>query len=94
MQLLLSPFSALFIAVGLVVWSEMCVRMDVIRMRGMVTRWTPRIAASVWLVYAIYAWRMQIWSATQAVPIRMDLMFIAPVLIFVTIMGIVACLSK
>jgi len=53
------------------------------------------LAASIlWLVYAIYEWRMQVWSETVSNPIRVDLMVIAPILYAGTaggLFGLVVC---
>jgi hypothetical protein len=45
-------------------------------------------AATSWLLYAVYEWRMFLWSKTVSGPIRVDLLLIAPLLYLVTIAGI------
>jgi hypothetical protein len=47
-------------------------------------------AAILWLLYAIYEWRMFLWSQTVSAPIRIDLLLIAPVLYLITAVGLVA----
>ena len=47
-------------------------------------------AAILWLLYAIYEWRMLLWSRTVSAPIRVDLLLIAPVLCLTTVAGLVA----
>jgi hypothetical protein len=47
-------------------------------------------AAILWLLYAIYEWRMFLWSKTVSAPIRIDLLLIAPVLYLTTVAGLVA----
>jgi hypothetical protein len=47
-------------------------------------------AAILWLLYAIYEWRMFLWSRTVSAPIRVDLLLIAPVLYLTTVAGLVA----
>ena len=47
--------------------------------------------AIIWLLYAIYEWKMYLWSQTVTAPIRVDMLLIAPVLYLATIAGLVAC---
>ena len=47
-------------------------------------------AAILWLLYAIYEWRMFLWSETVSAPIRVDLLLIAPMLYLTTVAGLVA----
>jgi hypothetical protein len=47
-------------------------------------------AAILWLLYAIYEWRMFLWSQTVSAPIRVDLLLIAPMLYLTTVAGLVA----
>ncbi len=44
----------------------------------------------VWLVFAIYEYRMYHWSKTVVAPIRVDLLLITPILYLFTIAGILA----
>ena len=44
----------------------------------------------VWLVFAIYEYRMYHWSKTIVAPIRVDLLLITPILYLFTIAGILA----
>jgi hypothetical protein len=48
--------------------------------------------AILWLLYAIYEWRMFLWSQTVSAPIRVDLLLIAPLLYLITISGLIACI--
>ena len=47
-------------------------------------------AAFIWIGYAIYEWRMFLWSQTVSNPIRVDLMFVAPIVYLFTIGGTIA----
>jgi hypothetical protein len=55
-----------------------------------IARRTALTAAILWLLYAIYEWRMFLWSRTVSAPIRVDLLLIAPVLYLTTVAGVVA----
>jgi hypothetical protein len=55
-----------------------------------VSRRIALTAAILWLLYAIYEWRMFLWSRTVSAPIRVDLLLIAPMLYLITIAGLVA----
>ena len=48
------------------------------------------IIAILWLLYALYETRMSLWSKTVKVPIRVDLLLIAPVLYLATVFGLIA----
>ncbi|MBI4056306.1 MAG: hypothetical protein HY399_02025 [Elusimicrobia bacterium] len=47
-------------------------------------------ATVVWTLYGIYETKMYFWSQKVIAPIRLDLGFIAPVLYFLTITGIIS----
>jgi hypothetical protein len=53
-------------------------------------RWGLALAAIAWLGYAIYEWRMFLWSQTVSNPIRVDMLFVAPIVYFFTIVGLIA----
>ena len=55
-----------------------------------IARRTALTAAILWLLYAIYEWRMFLWSRTVSAPIRVDLLLIAPALYLTTVAGLVA----
>lgn len=42
-----------------------------------------------WLAYAVYEWRMKIWSASVIAPIRIDLLAIVPALVVISVAGLV-----
>src|SRR3989304_8310599 len=44
----------------------------------------------VWLVFAIYEYRMYLWSKTVVAPIRVDLLLITPILYLFTLAGILS----
>ena len=44
----------------------------------------------LWLAYAIWEYRVQIWAETVTAPIRVDLLLLAP---FLTIMTVWACIA-
>ena len=48
------------------------------------------LAAAAWLLYAVYEWRMDQWGRTVTAPIRMDMLLVAPVLEFVSLVGLIA----
>lgn len=48
------------------------------------------VASLIWFAYAIYEWRMSLWAETVIVPIRVDLLLVAPALYFATVAGLVA----
>ena len=39
---------------------------------------------TLWIVYAIWEYRVQVWAQTEIAPIRVDLLLIAPLLIIAT----------
>jgi hypothetical protein len=41
-----------------------------------------------WAAYALYEWRMSLWSQTVIAPIRIDMFVVAPVLYLVTAVGL------
>ncbi|HET7434049.1 MAG TPA: hypothetical protein VFN10_04965 [Thermoanaerobaculia bacterium] len=43
-----------------------------------------------WIAYAIYEWRMQIWSRSVIAPIRIDLLIIVPILLIASLCGAIA----
>ena len=47
-------------------------------------------AASAWLLYAVYEWRMDQWERTVTAPIRVDMLLVAPILEFFSLVGLVA----
>lgn len=51
---------------------------------------TAALPTLAWLAYAVYEWRMSIWSATVVAPIRVDLLIVIPALLGVTLLGTVA----
>ena len=55
-----------------------------------VARRIALMAAILWLLYAIYEWRMFLWSQAVSAPIRVDLLLIAPILYLTTVAGLVA----
>ena len=63
------------------------------RKRGAGPRRFVLLTAVVWVLYAIYEWRMSIWARTVTAPIRVDLLLIAPVLYFVTLIGLLASVT-
>lgn len=50
-------------------------------------RWTIIITAIAWIAYAMYAWRMKMWAATQIAPIRLDVFLVAPVMYGMSALG-------
>jgi ABC-type dipeptide/oligopeptide/nickel transport system permease subunit len=50
------------------------------------------VPALAWLAYALYEWRMQSWSTTVIAPVRIDLLFVIPALVAVSVVGFVATL--
>jgi hypothetical protein len=49
--------------------------------------WTL-VAGLIWLVYALYEFKMHQWAKTVTAPIRVDLLLLTPVLYFFTILGV------
>lgn len=49
------------------------------------------ITGVLWVLYGIYEIRMYFWSKTVVAPIRVDLLFICPVMAMMSFIGIVAC---
>ncbi len=48
------------------------------------------LSGLVWLVFAIYEYRMYLWSKTVVAPIRVDLLLITPILYLFTLAGILS----
>ena len=44
----------------------------------------------LWVAYAVWEYRVQVWAETQTAPIRVDLLLIAPFLIITTTWSCVA----
>ena len=42
------------------------------------------IVSLLWLVYAVWEWRVQIWARDETAPIRVDLLLIYPLLAILT----------
>lgn len=52
------------------------------------------LPVAAWAVYAVYEWRMQLWSTTVVAPIRIDLLILIPALLLVSIVGLVALVYR
>jgi hypothetical protein len=53
-------------------------------------RKTVLFSSGLWLLYALWEYRVQIWAETETAPIRVDLLFIAPILLMVTTWSCIA----
>jgi len=65
--------------------------------RGTATRAlrvTVLFTIGVWIAFAIYEWRMNVWEHTVVAPIRIDLLIALPVLAVVSLIGIAALLPR
>jgi len=52
------------------------------------------VGALAWVGFALYELRMQAWSRTVVAPIRVDLLLVGPLVVGLTIPGIVAMLRE
>ena len=48
------------------------------------------LPALAWTAYAVYEWRMNLWSASVVAPIRVDLLVMIPLLIGISLLGVAA----
>lgn len=51
-------------------------------------------AVLLWFIYAAYETRMYFWMRSVIAPIRVDLLLIAPTLVFATLAAIAVCLGR
>ena len=48
------------------------------------------IPVVAWVLYALYEWRMKLWSETVIAPIRIDLLIVIPALAVLSGIGVMA----
>ena len=51
---------------------------------------TAALPALAWFAYAVYEWRMALWSDSVIAPIRVDLLIVIPALLAISLLGVAA----
>lgn len=56
-------------------------------------RWVL-VGATAWVGFGLYEFRMQAWSKTVVAPIRVDLFFVAPILLGMSVLAVVGIMRN
>lgn len=88
MEILFLPFQIFQMVPALALLPALAMAVLLLSGRHKNTQRPTRIAVScivLWIAYALWEYRVQIWAETETAPIRVDLLLIGPLLIINTL---------